>query len=333
MTQFTDSLTQTFLEAFTNAASARDEPTATRFFKLFPLLGPTAEAAGLAAYAAFVCTLVTPASTRRPAGAAAASSQALYQLTALLEQVALIVAQHQSVVEKHYGPGKMARVVAQLNTELDRQAIKVLDAWEEERRLSKTLAETRLYRFPQLSALHNPPPIPSIGPGGAAAVAAGAAASAAAAQLPASLRNLANVRAGAGTPSLGVGQPFGANPATATVVPPEDELPDFRAVDGLIGEVAAMSGKWQTYRRFLYSRLVEDEDEAEEQKPKPALNGTKTDEISDEALEALEMIEGSGLGRKVSGFLKDVYSPLEAWYLRVSLEKVRFRLIFWEVGS
>lgn len=325
LASFTATLTSTFLDSFTSAASERSEALATRFFKLFPLLGPEAETAGLSAYATFVCTLIVPPPSR--AGGKAPS--ALLQLTALLEQVALIIAQHQPVVERHYGEGKMTRVVKQLDAELDRQSLKVLSTWEEDRRLPRCLAEARSYRFPHLSALHNPPPAIAT-TGGVGSAAAAAAAAQAAAALPASLRNLANVRSTAGTPVQG-------SPAPAQHASLDDDLPDLKAMDALIGEIAAISGRWQTYRRFLYSRLVGEEPDpngvamvngsaTDEQKenvapvhvqPKPVMERSAQDQ------EAIDMIESSEVKAKIVEHLRDVYRPLESWYFRVSVEKVR----------
>ena len=69
-------------------------------------------------------------------------------LTPLLEQIALIVSQHQPVVEKYYGPGKMLRVAVRLQEECDRQAASILSQWEEERRISKRVrGELTAYRL------------------------------------------------------------------------------------------------------------------------------------------------------------------------------------------
>lgn len=58
-------------------------------------------------------------------------------LTALYESVAMIVDQHQPVVEKYYGAGKMIPVVEKLLDECDRVTKMLLDGWEEERRIKR----------------------------------------------------------------------------------------------------------------------------------------------------------------------------------------------------
>jgi hypothetical protein len=58
-------------------------------------------------------------------------------LTALFESIALIVDQHQPVVEKYYGKGKMQRVVARLLEECDRVVKGLIEGWEEERSIKR----------------------------------------------------------------------------------------------------------------------------------------------------------------------------------------------------
>lgn len=58
-------------------------------------------------------------------------------LTALFESIAMIVDQHQPVVEKYYGPGKMANVLKRLLEESDRVANTLIEGWEEERSMKR----------------------------------------------------------------------------------------------------------------------------------------------------------------------------------------------------
>ena len=58
-------------------------------------------------------------------------------LTSLFEGVALIVDQHQPIVEKYYGRGKMITVVSKLLEECDRVVTKLTEGWEEERALKR----------------------------------------------------------------------------------------------------------------------------------------------------------------------------------------------------
>lgn len=48
-------------------------------------------------------------------------------------------------------------------------------------------------------------------------------------------------------------------------------------------------------------------------------------EVAKEVNEAdLTMIEDSQLGKALADYLKNVYEPLEIWYMRSSIEKVSF---------
>ena len=58
-------------------------------------------------------------------------------LTALYESVAIIVDQHQPVVEKYYGPGKMTSVLKRLLQEADRVTKDLVEGWEEERSMKR----------------------------------------------------------------------------------------------------------------------------------------------------------------------------------------------------
>jgi conserved oligomeric Golgi complex subunit 4 len=54
-------------------------------------------------------------------------------LTSLFESIAMIVSQHQPVVEKYYGDGKMYNVIKRLIEECDRVVTGLLESWEEDR--------------------------------------------------------------------------------------------------------------------------------------------------------------------------------------------------------
>ncbi|KAJ7764494.1 COG4 transport protein-domain-containing protein [Mycena maculata] len=126
-----------FQQQFEQASRSRDSTTTSRFFKLFPAIGWEAE--GLQAYASFVVDLV-----RVRAPASAKTSSPLYYitaLTALFESIALIVDQHQPVVEKYYGRGKMQSVVARLLEECDRVVKGLLEGWEEERSIKRKISD------------------------------------------------------------------------------------------------------------------------------------------------------------------------------------------------
>ncbi|PIL30452.1 hypothetical protein GSI_07151 [Ganoderma sinense ZZ0214-1] len=132
-----EQLLAVFQREFDSASSARDATATSRFFKLFPAIGWEEE--GLQAYASFVVELVK---VRAPASAK--TSSPLYYitaLTALFESIALIVDQHQPVVEKYYGPGKMGLVLARLLQEADRVVEGLLKGWKEERSIQRKLLD------------------------------------------------------------------------------------------------------------------------------------------------------------------------------------------------
>lgn len=146
-------------------------------------------------------------------------------LTTLFESIALIISQHQPVVEKYYGPGKMIFVAGALLEECDRVGEKVLSEWEEERRIGRLVGEIA----------------------GTAGGAAGLAPQGA--RHKSQKSNVSNVGLGTGSPMLGRGVEGGA------VEQGQEDSVDPREVDALLAELSMMSGRWQLLRRFLYGRL------------------------------------------------------------------------------
>ncbi|KAF8270411.1 COG4-domain-containing protein [Lactarius quietus] len=136
-------LLEVFKRQFTEATKARDAVATTRFFKLFPVIGWEAE--GLEAYASFIVDLVKV----RPPASAQTSSPLYYitALTALFESIAMIVDQHQPVVESYYGTGKMASVIARLLQGCDRVCKGLIEGWEEERAMKRKLADVANVNF------------------------------------------------------------------------------------------------------------------------------------------------------------------------------------------
>lgn len=138
-----------FRKQFDLASQSRDAAATSRYFKLFPAIGWEEE--GLQAYAAFVVDLVrvrAPASAKSESrylytmvnSKGSSASSPLYYitaLTALFESIAMIVHQHQPVVEKYYGSGKMASVIQRLLEECDRVVKGLLEGWEEERSMKR----------------------------------------------------------------------------------------------------------------------------------------------------------------------------------------------------
>jgi hypothetical protein len=75
-----------------------------------------------------------------------ASSPSYYiaHLTSLLESIALIVDQHQTVVEKYYGEGRMEVVVKRLQLEADGFVKQLVEGWEDERRVGRLVSRERV---------------------------------------------------------------------------------------------------------------------------------------------------------------------------------------------
>jgi hypothetical protein len=141
-----ESLCGLSLREFEKAAQAGNGAGVTRFFKLFPLIGKSD--VGLDAYGKYVCGGIAArarsnmSSTQRQDGLFYAST-----LTKLFEHIAQIVDGHQPLVERHYGPGSMTKVIERIQVEADVQGGIILDTWSEERKVSRKLTEVKSYPF------------------------------------------------------------------------------------------------------------------------------------------------------------------------------------------
>lgn len=129
----------------------------------------------------------------------------------------MIVDQHQPVVEKYYGVGKMRLVVERLLQECDRVAKGIIDGWEEERTMKRKVPITtihscwaNLFMMRQLTDITNNPPIPMF--------------------------SSANRR-----------PPSSMNPEEAPVDP--------REIDRILSELAGMIGRWSLFKKFLTESL------------------------------------------------------------------------------
>jgi hypothetical protein len=144
-----ESLCGLFLREFEKAAQDGDGSRVTRFFKLFPLIGRTD--VGLDAYGRYVCQGVASRARTNFNSAPAAQRQEGYfyanVITKLFEHIAQIVDGHEPLVERHYGPGMMAKVVDRLQIEADVQGGIVLDTWHDERTIDRKLTEIKSYAF------------------------------------------------------------------------------------------------------------------------------------------------------------------------------------------
>ncbi|KAJ9104524.1 hypothetical protein QFC21_002020 [Naganishia friedmannii] len=347
-----DSLLATFSSQFRSAAEARDEQGTSRFFRLFPMIG--AEEQGLGVYADFVVTLVkTKGAFTGATQETRASSPLFYitNLTTLLESIALIIDQHQPVVEKYYGEGKMRVVVGRLQAEGDRGVKSLVEGWEEERRVGRLISETKQSQFSYLtnpihylstqSAAQNSLS-PNLGSSTTLSGTSGVTTSLAALSSSAQ-QNLAHHLPSAATSLLatyaGTSQkrtPQEEENASAAMA--SDQGPDPRDVERILGECTALGSRWALYRRFVWERLQpEDEQDASDRGsilqsppdtaltakqggasgnlPTPAASGRAgTDQM-------LRLLDDSESRRTIENMLKMYYEPLEAWYLRSSIEK------------
>ncbi|KAJ1836562.1 Golgi transport complex subunit 4 [Coemansia sp. RSA 2711] len=110
-----------------------------RCFRLFPLLGE--EQRGLDRYSEFLCSAIADKS--RLTGEVRGSVYAL-RITRLFEAIAAVIDNHFSLVEQHYGAGRMVRVIQRLQMEGARRACMVLDFFEEERHIKRRLSQIQL---------------------------------------------------------------------------------------------------------------------------------------------------------------------------------------------
>lgn len=305
-------LLTTFRAEFELAADRRDEQEISRYFRLWPGIG--AEDEGLAAYGDFVVELVQSRARKDKDGQRSSPLYYLAQLTSLLEAIAHIVDQHQPVIAKYYGRGRMGKVVARLVRESDRVVQRLVEGWEEERRVGRLIADTEASSFPLLS---NPALLPPLFPSLAST----------AGQL--SLANLANTTSNISNAlqSYAPRVKGGVTPA-ATPIPEEDTGPDARDVDRILGELVALGGRWALFRRFIFARLREDA----EPDATTASDQTKTAEgavaADGEAAPAVKtpevdesILSGSLSQRAMENLLRTYYQPLEEWYLRTAVEK------------
>lgn len=249
-------LLHVFRAGFERASAARDAAATSRFFKLFPAIGWEAE--GLEAYADFVVDLVKV----RPPTNAKTSSPLYYVtvLTALFESIALVVDQHQPVVEKYYGVGKMASVITRLLQECDRVTKSLLEGWEEERGMKRKLVDT-------------------------------------------------------GAKSLNLRQQQG--PPSAI----DEEVVDPREIDKALTETAQMSGRWSLFRKFLFERLEEDEQENQADPPQKSEVNDKTPSAAPQLSLQFQAVEASACKQLFEDVLGAYYLPLEIWYTYTTIEK------------
>jgi hypothetical protein len=210
-----ESLCGLFLREFEKATGEGDGARVTRFFKLFPLIGRGDT--GLEVYGKYVCQGVAGnARANLKSGTKGRGSNDGFfyanALTKLFEHIAQIVEGHGGLVERHYGVGRMVKVVERLQIEADVQGGIVLDTWGEERNVDRRLTDVKSYPFSFLVQSFLP-----------------------------------THRSGMGTPRTN--SPAVGEGATRRVS--EDEGVDMKEIDEILSENALMLGRWSLYLKFL----------------------------------------------------------------------------------
>ncbi|KAI9732789.1 MAG: hypothetical protein M1834_003727 [Cirrosporium novae-zelandiae] len=145
-----ESLCGLFLREFEKAAKENNGAKVTRFFKLFPLIGKSD--IGLDVYGRYVCEgVASRARTNLNAGTGGTQRKEGFfyanALTKLFEQIAQIVDGHGALVERHYGAGKMVKVIQRLQLEADLQGGIIIDTWADERHVERRLTDIKSYAF------------------------------------------------------------------------------------------------------------------------------------------------------------------------------------------
>ncbi|KZF22350.1 COG4-domain-containing protein [Xylona heveae TC161] len=216
-----ESLCGLFVREFDKASKENDGAKVTRFFKLFPLIGRSH--VGLDIYGQYVCQGVASrarANLNAGTGANQRTEGFFYAnaLTKLFEHIAQIIDGHGTLVERHYGLGKMVKVIERLQMEADVQGGIIIDTWGDERNIDRKLTDIKSYAFSFLVQSFLP------------------------AQRTASGAHRTNSPAGRD----GV-----AGPRTS-----EDEGVDMKEIDALLSETAVMLGRWSLYTRFLATKSL-----------------------------------------------------------------------------
>lgn len=214
-----ESLCGLFLREFEKAAQEADGAKVTRFFKLFPLIGKSD--VGLDVYGRYVCQGVSSrARSNLNAGTGGAQRKEGFfyanALTKLFEHIAQIVEQHGGLVERHYGAGRMVRVIERLQIEADMQGSIIIETWNDERNIDRKLTDIRSYAFTFLVKSFLPTqPTKS------------------------------------GTPRGG--SPAVRDTAAEVQIRGDDGI-DMKDIDGILSEIAVMLGRWSLYMKFLSTK-------------------------------------------------------------------------------
>lgn len=282
-----ESLRCLFLREFEEAAHEGNGAKVTRFFKLFPLIGKPD--VGLEVYGRYVCQgVASRARANLNAGTEGFQRKEGFfyanALTKLFEHIAQILEHHGTLVERHYGVGQVIKVIERLQLEADIQGGIVLDTWSDERNIDRRLTDIKSYAFTFLvqSFLPTQP-------------------------------------ARAVTPRTGSPPNNVLNTIDQSH---EDGNVDMKDIDGYLGEIALMLGRWSMYSRFISSKckvwtslklqLINDQ-------RRQACVSTSEDEAS--TLKAPPLLVSSTLSSKISDRLITPFNIMTTFFFRRSVEK------------
>ncbi|KAL9083376.1 MAG: hypothetical protein Q9159_005826 [Coniocarpon cinnabarinum] len=216
-----ESLCRLFQREFEKAVEENNGANITRFFKVFPLIDRTQE--GLEAYGRYVCQGVAVRARDRLQGVSSSANgtACVNAFTKLFEHIAQVVDGHSNLVQRHYGPGTMVKVMERLHLEADIQGGIVLDTWHDERSIHRKLTDVKSYAYNFLvqSFLHAP-------------------------------------KGGTGTPRRSPSPAPGRKHADAPE-PTSDDTIDVREIDQVLSEITSMLSPWSLYLRFCASRALE----------------------------------------------------------------------------
>lgn len=124
----------------------------TRYFKMFPLIGR--RETGLRIYSQFICQIIAQLARNLLVSAAKATKEnpTFYAaaLSRLYENVAVLIEQHSRLIQKHYGSEVMVQVLPQVQLEIDKQSLLIVDTFWDERRVEQLLTRCRQYSYPEL---------------------------------------------------------------------------------------------------------------------------------------------------------------------------------------
>ena len=215
-----ESLCGLFLREFEKAAKEENGVKITRFFKLFPLIEKSE--VGLDVYGRYVCQgVASRARSNMNAGTGGSQRKDGFfyanALTKLFEHIAQIIEHHGALVERHYGQGRMIKVIDRLQVETDSQGGIVIDTWSDERNIDRKLTDIRSYAFTFL--VQSFLPAQNIRPSSVSRTS---------------------------SPAM-----FDRNAESRVQ---EDDGADMKDVDTILNETAVMLGKWSLYSRFIANK-------------------------------------------------------------------------------